>query len=73
MIQTCAENAHWNGGRYLKSGKGASHHLHQQEMGTSVCALCVRGEHEMEPCKELKRGSKENAVSSPERKVDGEN
>lgn len=35
-------------------------------------SLCVRGEQEMEPCKELKRERKKNTISSPERKADGE-
>lgn len=38
-----------------------------------VLSLCVKGEQEMEPCKELKRERKENTISSPERKADGEN
>ena len=36
-------------------------------------SLCVRGEQEMEPCKELKQEREKNTISSPERKADGGN
>lgn len=59
MTQIWTRNVHWKEGDTKKRERFLS--------------LCVRGEKEMEPCKELKRERKKNTISSPERKADGEN
>lgn len=62
---------HWQGSKSgLEMLTGKREILKEKERFLS---LCVRGEQEMEPCKELKREREKNTISSPERKADGGN
>lgn len=59
---------HWQGSKSgLEMLTGKREILKKRERFLS---LCVRGEQEMEPCKELKREREKNTISSPERKAD---